>query len=209
MDTVAPTRLTREERRAQTRERLLDAAADVFNRLGYHGASLEAVADAAGFTKGAVYSNFASKSELFYALCERKSATGDLVGTREAFRALPIDAFLDTMGAMIRAQAEHDEAWDVLTIEVWLAAMRDPALRPVVAQAYRAMRDDFGPEILRKLDAEGISVPFTGRELGTLFSAIGSGIILQYYLEPAAVDPDLLTRALRRLVGLPTESPEH
>ena len=39
------------------------------------------------------------------------------------------------MGAMLRAQADHDEAWDVLTIEVWLAAMRDPALRDVVAQA--------------------------------------------------------------------------
>ena len=60
-----PSRLSRDERRAQTRERLLDAAAEVFNRLGYHGASLEAVAEAAGYTKGAVYSNFASKAELF------------------------------------------------------------------------------------------------------------------------------------------------
>jgi len=66
-------RLTRDERRAQTRERLIDAAADVFNRLGYHGASLEAVADAAGYTKGAVYSNFASKADLFVALAERRS----------------------------------------------------------------------------------------------------------------------------------------
>ena len=80
-----PSRLTRDERRAQTRERLLDAAAEVFNRLGYHGASLEAVADAAGYTKGAVYSNFASKSELFLALAERRSVAGDLDGPREAF----------------------------------------------------------------------------------------------------------------------------
>jgi AcrR family transcriptional regulator len=55
-------RLTREQARQQTRERLLDSAAEVFKRLGYHGATLEAVAEAAGYTKGAVYSNFETKS---------------------------------------------------------------------------------------------------------------------------------------------------
>ena len=87
-------RLTREDRRAQTRERLLDAAADVFNRLGYHGASLEAVADAAGFTKGAVYSNFASKAELFAVLADRKGVAADLGTAREAFRAMSIDELI-------------------------------------------------------------------------------------------------------------------
>jgi AcrR family transcriptional regulator len=200
--TSTPTRLSRDERRAQTRERLLDAAADVFNRLGYHGASLEAVAEAAGYTKGAVYSNFASKAELFFALCERKSVTSNSAEVRERFRALPLDAFLDGMGEMLRAQAASDETWDVLTIEVWLAAMRDPALRGIVAHDYREMRAEFGPEVERKLREVGITTPFTAAELGSLVSALGSGLILQYYLEPDAVDPGLITRALRRLLGL-------
>ena len=145
-------RSTRDERRAQTRERLLDAAADVFNRFGYHGASLEAVAEAAGFTKGAVYSNFASKAELFVALAEHKSRAGQRRrSARERFRAMPLGEFVDGMGDMLRSQAARDQAWDVLTIEVWLAAMRDPALREVVAHDYREMRDEIGPEIERKL----------------------------------------------------------
>jgi AcrR family transcriptional regulator len=198
-----PGRLTRDERRAQTRERLLDAAADVFNRLGYHGASLEAVAEAAGYTKGAVYSNFASKAELFVALAERRGVSAGLEGTTQAFLAMPIGEFIDGMGEMIRVQAARDEAWDVLTIEVWLAAMRDPSLRTIVAHDYRQMRDEFGPLIERKLAEEGVSTPFSGQELGSLVSAVGTGLILQYYLEPKAIDPDLLSRALRQLLGLP------
>jgi AcrR family transcriptional regulator len=197
-------RLTRDERRAQTRERLLDAAADVFNRLGYHGASLEAVAEAAGYTKGAVYSNFASKAELLAALAERRGAGGTLEPTWQAFVEMPIGDFIDGMGEMLRGQAARDESWDVLTIELWLAAMRDPPLRAVVSHDYRQMREDFGPVIERKLAEEGIATPFTAAELGSLVSAMGSGLILQYYLEPGAVDPELLPRALRRLLGLPS-----
>jgi AcrR family transcriptional regulator len=196
-------RLTRDERRARTRERLLDAAADVFNRLGYHGASLEAVAEAAGYTKGAVYSNFASKAELFVALAERRGVSSGLEETTKAFLALPIGDFIDGMGGILRDQAARDEAWDVLTIELWLAAMRDPSLRTVVAHDYREMREEFGPLIERKLADEGITTPFSAAELGSLISALGSGLILQYYLQPEAVDPDLLSRALRRLLGLP------
>jgi AcrR family transcriptional regulator len=197
-----PARLTRDERRAQTRERLLDAAADVFNRLGYHGASLEAVAEAAGFTKGAVYSNFASKTELFVALAERRSISANFDAQREQIAATPLGEFVDGMGEMLRTQAAEEEAWDVLTIEVWLAAMRDPSLRAIVAHDYRQMRADFGPLIAAKLDEAAIETPFTGEELGSLVSAIGSGLILQHYLEPGAVDPDLLPRALRQLLGL-------
>jgi AcrR family transcriptional regulator len=195
-------RLTREERRARTREQLLDAAADVFNRLGYHGASLEAVAEAAGYTKGAVYSNFASKFELFAALAERRSGARR-EGTTHALLGMTIDDFIDAMGEMLRSQAAREETWDVLTIEVWLAAMRDPALRPVVSGDYREMRAELGPLIDRKLAEAGIATPFSGSELATLVSALGSGIILQYYLEAEAIDPTLMARALRQLLGLP------
>jgi AcrR family transcriptional regulator len=204
MDTLErPGRLGREERRAQTRERLLDAAADVFNRLGYHGASLEAVAEAAGYTKGAVYSNFASKADLFVALAERRGVSASPEPTWQAFLEMPIGDFIDGMGEMLRSQAARDEAWDVLTIELWLAAMRDPSLREIVAHDYREMRETFGPVIERKLGEEGISTPYSAAELGSLVSAVGSGLILQYYLQPDEVDPELLPRALRRLLGLP------
>ena len=67
-----PQVLTRRERQEQTRDRLLDAATKVFARRGYHEASVEEIAAEAGFTTGAVYSNFAGKEELFLALAERE-----------------------------------------------------------------------------------------------------------------------------------------
>ncbi|HEV2920825.1 MAG TPA: helix-turn-helix domain-containing protein, partial [Actinomycetota bacterium] len=67
-------RQTRAQRRQQTRARLLDAAGQVFARRGFHAATVDEVADAAGYTKGAVYSNFANKEELFLALLDQRIA---------------------------------------------------------------------------------------------------------------------------------------
>ena len=73
VSTTRPNR--REEQRAQTRLDLLDAAARVFAERGYHGASVDLVAEAAGYTKGAVYSNFDSKEDLFLELLDRRIDT--------------------------------------------------------------------------------------------------------------------------------------
>src|SRR5262249_52878962 len=62
--------LTPERRREMTRSHLLEAAAEVFQEQGFHGATLDEVARRAGFTKGAVYSNFKSKDDLFLAVMD-------------------------------------------------------------------------------------------------------------------------------------------
>ena len=67
-----PTRLSRAEQVERNRERVLDAAREVFLERGYAGATLEAIAEAAGFSKGVVYSQFAGKPDLFLALLERR-----------------------------------------------------------------------------------------------------------------------------------------
>src|SRR5687767_15901928 len=69
---MSPRERVRRQPRAQTREELLDAAARVFARRGFHGASVEAVSEEAGFSTGAVYSNFESKEELFLSLYEER-----------------------------------------------------------------------------------------------------------------------------------------
>jgi AcrR family transcriptional regulator len=66
---------TRAESQARTRTELIDAAERLFTGQGFHATSLGAVADEAGFTKGAVYSNFASKEDLFFAVYERRVET--------------------------------------------------------------------------------------------------------------------------------------
>ena len=68
---MKPERLTREQSKDQTRERLLNAAQDIFLKKGYVAASVEDIAAAAGYTRGAFYSNFRSKAELLLELLER------------------------------------------------------------------------------------------------------------------------------------------
>src|ERR1019366_1062596 len=126
--------------RAQTRARLLQAASEVFAKHGYDRPSLDDVAAAAGLTKGAVYSSFASKDELFYALMrerigerldlvaeavERQATVGDL--TREAGSAL---------AELISSQAD----WHLLFIEFWARAVRDADLSKEFARERRSAR---------------------------------------------------------------------
>src|SRR5947208_10574781 len=92
-------RLTRAESAALTRGRLLEAAQRVFFERGFHGASLEAVAEEAGLTKGAVYSRFESKADLFLAFQEERNAqtVGRLAKGFEELRAgsRPVDVVID------------------------------------------------------------------------------------------------------------------
>jgi AcrR family transcriptional regulator len=95
-------KLTRERRRQQTREVLIAAATEVFAKRGYEGASLEEIAETAGFTRGAIYKNFAGKEELFYAVTD--GLNEQII---EAFRA-------------IAPTAADDGDWDVSALaDLW------------------------------------------------------------------------------------------
>jgi AcrR family transcriptional regulator len=199
-------RLSREESRQRTRELLLDAAAEVFSRLGYHGASLEAVAEAAGFTKGAVYSNFATKGELFAALLRRYTEQR-VAAQNEALESITLAQLADMAGPMLARQAAEQSAWDVLQVEFWLAAMRDPSLRDLLAEGSDELYEASGSRLEEKILEAGVASPFSGPELARLVNALGSGLLLQVYLDPGSVDPALFGRGIRALAGLPAVEP--
>jgi AcrR family transcriptional regulator len=127
MPTVRVVRRTRVEQRAQTRRRLLEAAGRVFARRGYEAAAVEEIAEEAGFTRGAVYSNFRDKDDLFVAyLRERMDEEGDEL--RATIQAQP-----DLAGRLAAARARyvssHCKDTAVLYAELQLAAARHPDLR--------------------------------------------------------------------------------
>src|SRR5688572_24240387 len=108
MATVA--RISRADRKAQTREKLVDAAYAVFTRQGFHRSSLDQVAAEAGFTKGAVYSNFASKEDLFFAVYERRVAQG--VAEAEALiERLGLGAPLELARRVVGRRRAGDDGW--------------------------------------------------------------------------------------------------
>ena len=111
--------LTPERRRAMTRQHLLEAAAIVFGRKGFHGATLDEVASLAGFTKGAVYSNFKSKDDLFLALLHDKVERQFAV-TAEVLGSVPHDG--DSQRPLIRELLRSgaifwDDEFDALYLE--------------------------------------------------------------------------------------------
>ena len=127
-------RLTREERKSLTRGRILDAARRLFLRDGFHATSLEQISAEAGFTKGAVFSNFASKADLFLALLDLRIAER----TEELDRALaaPEPTLESEVRRAARAYMEtaHRPAdWSLLVTEFWAHASRDPGLRRELA----------------------------------------------------------------------------
>jgi AcrR family transcriptional regulator len=196
----ASERPTRAQRKELTRELLLDAAAEVFAGKGYHGASLDDVADAAGFTKGAVYSNFSTKAELFGALLERHAQRRERA-LREALRATPVDALPGLAEAWLGSGSDEERDWDLLAVEFWLAAVRDPAVRAKLAASRESAMADLAALLDAKLQAAGRRTQLSGRELALVLDALGTGMLMGRYLEPATEHGDLFARIVGALLA--------
>jgi AcrR family transcriptional regulator len=151
-------------RRERTRGRLLDAAFTVFANHGIHGASIEAVCEAAGFTRGAFYSNFSSKEELFLALAERamrqQLAMLESIGKElqpDIVRGGTVDheAISAILSVMV-TDPEDAQQWSLMHAELELLAMREPAVgRPFLAQK-EMLRTELGAAIERILEHLGL-----------------------------------------------------
>ena len=184
-------RPTREERRGRTRAELLDAAARVFAERGFHGASVDEVAASAGYSTGALYSNFSGKEDLFLALLEAQidrfadelgEAVGDesTVDARVAGGAQRWMAFLDREPAMVQ-----------LFMEFWAYAVRNPPVRERLAPRYAAARAVVAGLIERSACDLGLELSMPAAELAKAVDALADGLALQRLVEPAAV-PDAL-----------------
>ena len=129
---------TRKERQARTRAALMDAAADVAVRRGIEGASVDEVAERAGFTKGAVYANFASKEELFLAMLDvhfdARLAELDRILATDAD---PDDQAREAAEGLMRRLADEPE-WHRLFFEFSVHAARNESFRVQLVERYRA-----------------------------------------------------------------------
>ncbi len=193
---TARTRPTRE----QTRARVLQAAGEVFTALGYEHASLDQVAAAAGLTKGAVYSSFSSKDELFGALVadrldQRLSVVSDRAGDGRDLSELLADAE-DDLSALFSTQRD----WHLLFIEAWARAVRDPERRAQWATQRRATRDVIAEFFERHAASTGDQLPIPASELALTSMALANGLAMEHIADPENADPALFARTLSRLL---------
>jgi AcrR family transcriptional regulator len=192
-------RLTREQSRANTRERLLGAARRVFARSGFHGASVEEVASEAGFSTGALYSNFTGKEDLFLALMERE-INEHAREIAQAVSARDSMAERATGGArqwMIMIEREPEVL--LLFMEFWAYGVRDAQVRPKVAARFAQVR-----ELLTKLIADGVrefdlELDIPAEQLAVAIDALADGIARQKLADPDAVPDELMGRVLSLL----------
>jgi AcrR family transcriptional regulator len=197
MEGVAPRRRvgpSREEKKAETRAKLLEAAGVVFARSGLAGASLDDVADEAGLTKGAVYSNFESKEDLIRALLEER-----LGGPSQAIpplidSTLPQDEQAAQAGAMFMNLVANEHDAYLLELEFMLYVARNPELRN--PEGYLQRRRAMADIMERRAGEAGIPLPIPAEELTTALFCLGAGIAMERLVNPDHVPEDLFGKML-------------
>jgi AcrR family transcriptional regulator len=190
--------MTRAERRAQTRAALLDAAARVFVERGFAGASVEAIAAEAGYTRGAFYSNFATKEELFVALLQERGFELARSAAREGAGMTPSE-----LGAYAAAVHEHAASeWMVrLFLEVLAHAGRDAETRQLAAGFWSGTRHIAAEQIGRLYAEAGQEPPAEPSEIATAIIALDVGLALQRFVDADAVSLDAFPRLYDLLFG--------
>ncbi|NYJ05046.1 TetR/AcrR family transcriptional regulator [Petropleomorpha daqingensis] len=192
-------------RRPEVRTRILDAAATVVAERGLAAATLDQVAAAAGFTKGAVYSNFASKDELFLALLEAQVAArvADVEQTLAAARTVP-----EALAAVSADLARPDPRTQLLAVEFWQRAVRDPSVAAAFAESRRRLRAQVVAAAAAFLAGLPEDPGWTAEALALVVIALAHGLAFEELADPGSVPPGLAARVLGALVGSATDPAE-
>jgi AcrR family transcriptional regulator len=178
MWSMAVDRLTPERRRELTRSALVEAAADVFARRGFEGASLEEIAEAAGFTRGAIYSNFGSKEDLMLAVVERYNETlvGAFSDTLERATDISQEEMTVSAAALWRDLIRRDPNLTALNLEFRLRALRNPAFRARFLELQHENDARIADLIAREAKTYGIQLKYDTADLAQILNAATVGM---------------------------------
>jgi AcrR family transcriptional regulator len=192
--------LSRAERRRRTREHLLEAAAVVFKRSGFHGASVAQIAAEAGYTIGAVYSNFEGKEDLLLAIIERESrrVAEDVVAAASGARS-PMGKLRRGAEAWTGFLGREGELYAVF-MELWAVGTRNPKLRARNAAIWASVRDALGTLAKQHAESVGKRLRLPPEQVGAAVMALCDGLAIQQLEDPDAVPPELLGTLLGKLV---------
>ena len=192
-----PDPLSRRDRQKQTREALIFAARAVFSVEGYHAATLERIAREAGFSKGAVYSNFAAKSDLFLATLDKNMELADADFQNPFDRQSgPASTGQDAV-AREGAPPEAAQGFALATLEFIAAAARDDELAPELHRRLVALLARY-EQIVAGAGVE--SEHLTASQVGMLLAALDQGAGLLLLSGNVTPGPQTFTEGMRRLL---------
>ena len=205
-----PDPISRRDRQNRTRKAIIIAARAAFSELGYHGARLDEIARAAGFSKGAVYSNFANKAELFLAVMDH-DIEEVLLNNRELdlFRREHMDVLADDEDARMA------KGFSLASMEFVTVALRDQGLAAEVAERFNVMRTAYASVVgaVRQQRAAGAPAAdaaedgtggeeLSDKQIGMLMAALDQGMGLVAMISGGVPEPGLWLAGMLRLSGL-------
>ncbi|MFI6045240.1 TetR/AcrR family transcriptional regulator [Nocardia sp. NPDC051321] len=193
-------RLTRSESQARTRADLIATARDLFLADGYASTSLERVAEEAGYSKGAVYSNFRTKKELGLEVIELIHATKfdevtDLLAAGDSFEQ-QLERFQEWAERTV-----GDVGWTMLEFEFATVSRDDPALQAALVSSLSVVRGAVAAQVQTLADTMGIELPVPAEDAATGILSMGIGLGMQRAIDPS-IPARLITDAVRLLVTL-------
>ncbi|MCD2109410.1 TetR/AcrR family transcriptional regulator [Rhodococcus erythropolis] len=198
---MAPNGITK--RRRETLARLLDAAEEVFAERGFGAPSIEDICAAAGYTRGAFYSNFASKDELFFALFARQSKQ---MQERLAVAVESATSRTDPIAVITEVMAQHDVwqgKWFLLTTEFTLYAVRNRAAGAQLARRDAELRETLASLMSALLERSGWVAAIPIEDVARVLMALSDGLSSQSLTETGACGGELERRVVpAALVGL-------
>ena len=189
-------RLTRAERRERTREELISAADTLFTARGFHATSVDEIAFKAGYTKGAIYSNFESKEDLFFAVYERRV---DLVVANYE-RILREDGTMAGTERMVVEAARRrgrEDGWLAVFFEFWAHVVRRPELRERFARIHARVLEPLVGATERLVEERGLELPVRASQYTVAVYAMTIGLSLERLTQPDVVDEMLAPRMTR------------
>jgi AcrR family transcriptional regulator len=186
--TVPPTAPQPRVRREEVRRRLLEAAAQVFAQRGYAGARLDEIANVAGFTKGAVYSNFSGKHALLVELIDQHLRREFEVREQDVkSKRRPERAVEDIADAYAHAIVENS-TWSRLMVELGQQAGYDEEVRDAYLEARRGLRQQLAERLAVAAGNVGLEFTVPAEQVALSLQSLRLGLSLEHGTDPEQVD---------------------
>ncbi|MFA9456854.1 TetR/AcrR family transcriptional regulator [Halalkalibacter sp. AB-rgal2] len=193
-------RLTHEERKQETRKILLESAAETFAKLGFHGASVDKVAEYAGFTKGAIYTHFKSKEELFLALLEQQiqshlTTIHEIMDEEKSF-----EHFIEKMEHYFDLDKQNNQAWSILNMEFLLYAMRDESVRQKWTSVILESVEHISKVIKKMKPVDKNGTELSAEDLAWTMLSLENGMGIFHFIAGSNVPVNLYGRVLQNIL---------
>jgi AcrR family transcriptional regulator len=196
-------RLTQEERKKETRQLLLESAVETFAQLGFHGASVDKIAENAGFSKGAFYAHFHSKEELFLAILEQQMQL-HVNNVRQVIdQQQSLSHFIETMNEYFVSVRQENRTWSMLNMEFLLYAMREESVRHKWSNMITQSVEQISMAIEKLMSKEKHTSTLSATEMAWTILSLENGLAIFYYISEDRVPLHLYGKALQNMLLFP------